>query len=234
VLLVALPILAMACADGDGSDESTADLDRDPSDAPAAPVIVEADPEAVAAAFEERGKLVVTFSGYSGSGYEDEAAMLERARALLAEYDPESTIVNIGATVDGIGAVYEVASGMGFETTGIVSSQAREAQATFSPFADRVYVIPDELWGGRVEGTDRLSPTSEAMVDVSDVFLSIGGGEVTRDELLAARAQGKEVRFFAADLNHQRALDRAERRGEEPPTDFRGAAHGALGEESSG
>jgi hypothetical protein len=222
----------MACADGDRSDFRTGDPDPAPS-ATGGQVITEADPEAVAAAFDERGKLVVTFAGYSGSGYEDETAMLERARTLLAGYPADSTIVNSGATLDGIGAVYEVASGMGFETTGIVSTQARESDAAFSPFVDRVYLIPDESWGGRVEGSDRLSPTSEAMVAVSDVFLAIGGGAVARDEMLEARARGKEVRFFAADLNHQRALERAERRGEEPPDDFRGAAHAAFGGDAS-
>jgi len=197
---------------------------------PSAPSIIEATAETVGAAYAERDRLVVTFLGYSGSGYEDENALLSRARDLLAEYDPASTIINIGGTVDGIGAVYPVASEMGFETTGIVSSQALESETTFSPFVDRVYVVADEQWGGFIEETGRLSPTSEALVAVSDVFLAIGGGSVSRDEMVGAEALGKEVRFFAADLDHQRAIERAEAGGEPPPTDFRGAAHVVFGD----
>lgn len=231
VVLLSVSILVMACGGGDGQEAMDGDLGSE--DTASGPMIIEADPQAVAAAFRERGKLVVTLAGYSGSGYEDETAMLAQARDLLDGYDPDSTIVNIGATVDGIGAVYEVASEMGFETTGIVSTQAREAEASFSPSVDRVYLIPDDSWGGRVEGTDRLSPTSEAMVAVSDAFVAIGGGAVARDEMLEARERGKEVRFFPADFNHQRALERAERRGEEPPEDFRGAAHAVFGGDAS-
>ncbi|MEJ2541600.1 MAG: hypothetical protein P8188_16820, partial [Gemmatimonadota bacterium] len=185
-------------------------------------------------AFGRRDELVVTFTGYSGSGYEDQDAFLRRARSLLAEFDPESTIVNAGATEEGIGAVYELAREMGFETTGIVSSQALEADAAFSPFVDTIYVVADDRWGGRVEETGRLSPTSEAMVVVSDVVLAIGGGAVARDELVAARDRGKEVRFFPADLNHRRALERAADRGEPAPTDFRGEVHSVFGEDPGG
>ena len=202
------------------------------AETPSGPTIVEASAETVVAAFSERDQLVVTLSGYSGSGYEDEDALMRRARALLGEYDPASTIINIGATAVGIGAVYEIASEMGFETTGIVSSQALESEAVFSPFVDRVYVVADDQWGGLIEGTEVLSPTSEAIVAVSDVYLAIGGGAAARDEAVAARARGKEVRFFPADLDHQRAIERAEARGEPVPTDFRGAAHQVLGEGS--
>ncbi|HSM04968.1 MAG TPA: hypothetical protein VK858_10090 [Longimicrobiales bacterium] len=202
------------------------------AETPSGPTIVEASAETVVAAFSERDQLVVTLSGYSGSGYEDEDALMRRARALLGEYDPASTIINIGATAVGIGAVYEIASEMGFETTGIVSSQALESEAVFSPSVDRVYVVADDQWGGLIEGTDVLSPTSEAIVAVSDVYLAIGGGAAARDEAVAARARGKEVRFFPADLDRRRAIERAEARGEPVPTDFRGAAHQVLGEGS--
>ena len=230
-LPLVVSIVATACAGGDDPGDSP---DRTPAMAElssAGPVIVESTAEGVEAAFADRDELVVTFSGYSGSGYEDEEAMRHRARTLLEEFDPASTIVNIGATVDGIGVVYEIAAEMGFPTTGIVSSQALEAEATVSPFVDTVYVVEDELWGGLVEGTGEISPTSAAMVAVSDVYLAIGGGAVARDELIAAQERLGDVRFFAADFNHRRALDRAEARGEPAPTDFRGAAHAVFGEE---
>jgi len=232
VILLAASAAIAACSAGDSSENPPDGAMIDGT--PATPEIIEATADSVERAFRERDRLVVTFSGYSGSGYEDEGAMISRARALLAAYDPGSTIINIGATEDGIGAVYEIAGEMGFETTGIVSSQALEADVPFSPFVDRVYVVADEQWGGVVEGSEELSPTSEAMVAVSDAYLAIGGGEVARDELIAARDRGQQVRFFAADQNHARAIERAEARGEDPPTDFRGAAHEVFGDGPDG
>jgi len=59
--------------------------------------------------FENAKKDVVTFVGYSGAEYEDKAAMLEAAGRILDEFDSSSAIINIGATPEGIGAVYELA-----------------------------------------------------------------------------------------------------------------------------
>ena len=78
-------------------------------------------------------------------------------------------------------------------------------------------------WGGLVPGTERLSPTSTAIVDNSDVLVAIGGGEVARDEVVAARRAGKDVRFIPADMNHRIAREKAEQKGQPVPTDFRGA-----------
>jgi hypothetical protein len=62
------------------------------------------------------------------------------------------------------------------------------------------------------------------MVENSDVLVAIGGGEVARDELNAGRRLGKKVQFIPADMNHEIARERARKRGEPAPTDFRGAA----------
>lgn len=194
-------------------------------------MIIDATPDEVVRAFEETGKTVVTFSGYSGTGYENEAAMLDAAREVLARFDPSRTLVNIGGTVDGIGAVYGLARSLGFETTGIVSTQARAYEADLSPECRRVYFIEDPSWGGLVEGENALSPTSTTMVEVSDLYVAIGGGTIARDELIGARVRGKETRFIPADMNHRIARERAESRGQEPPTDFRGAAHQVFGPE---
>ena len=78
-------------------------------------------------------------------------------------------------------------------TSGIVSTQARDSNATLSPCVDHVFYVQDPSWGGFVEGSERLSPTSEAMVAVSDHLVAIGGGEVSRDELIAARRAGKNT-----------------------------------------
>ena len=180
-----------------------------------------ASPNDVMAFFKTQSKTVLTFLGYSGAEYENRQAMLDAARSVLAPLDAAKVIVNIGATTDGIGAVYEVAKARGFMTTGIVSTQAREAKATISPCVDYVFFVPDASWGGLIDG-QRLSPTSAAMVGVSQTVVAIGGGEVSRDELAAAERAGQVTRFIPADMNHRIARERAQRRGEPEPTDFSG------------
>jgi hypothetical protein len=184
--------------------------------------------EEISAFFKSQQKAVLTFIGYSGAGYEDEASMRKEAEHVLSEFDPAKTIVNIGATPDGIGAVYELAKRKGFLTTGIVSSQARQHNVKLSPYVDHVFYIEDKSWGGFVAPTKELSPTSRAMVENSDLIIGIGGGEVARDELLAAKQLGKKVRFIPADMNHQKARETARKKKMPEPTDFRGAANAAL------
>jgi shikimate kinase len=187
-------------------------------------VVKEATPEEIRAFFQARKKTVLTFAGYSGAEYEDKAAMLKQAARILDQSDPKTTIVNGGATAVGIGAVYKIAKQKGFLTTGIVSSQARDSQAELSPCADFVFFVRDETWGGFLPDTETLSPTSKAMVENSDRIVAIGGGEVARDELMAARKSGKKVEFIPADMNHRIAREKALKKGQPAPTDFRGAA----------
>jgi hypothetical protein len=184
----------------------------------------EATPEEIRTFFQARNKTVLTFAGYSGAEYEDRAAMLEQAARVLDQEDPKTTIVNGGATAVGIGAVYEIAKRKGFLTTGIVSTQARESQAELSPYVDVVFFVKDETWGGFLPETETLSPTSKAMVENSDRIFAIGGGEVARDEMIAARRSGKKVEFIPADMNHRIAREKALKKGQPAPTDFRGAA----------
>ena len=171
---------------------------------------------------------VLTFAGYSGAGYEDPAAMLEHASRVLARRSPARTLVNIGATAEGIGSVYELAKSRGFKTIGIVSTLARDNNVALSPCVDVVFFIEDETWGGRLPDSTRLSPTSAAIVANSTSFVAIGGGDIARDEMLAARKAGKPVRFIPADMNHAAAIEKARKKGQPEPTDFRGAAHPAL------
>jgi hypothetical protein len=184
----------------------------------------EATPDEVRSFFESKGMKVLTFLGYSGTGYEDEAAMLEHAARVLDENDPRTTIVNLGGTAEGVGAVYEAAKQRGFSTTGIVSTQAKETHAAISPYVDVVFYVKDATWGGFVAGTEELSPTSAAMVESSDEIVAIGGGEIARDELIAAKRSGKRVRFIPADMNHELAREKARQQSRSAPTDFRGAA----------
>jgi len=196
------------------------------------PVLVQADAAAVAAWVRQQGKQVLTFSGYSGAGYEDEAAMLATAAKVLDAHDPAKVLVNAGGSAEGIGAVYGLARQRGFGTLGIVSTLARDEKVALSPCVDRVFFVPDSQWGGLMPGPGGagsvLSPTSQAMVAASSQMVLIGGGDIARDEALAARAQGKPVRFYPADLNHASALSKAKRQGKPAPVDFRGAAHLAL------
>ena len=178
--------------------------------------------------FKGTRKTVLTFVGYSGAGYEDEALLRKHAEVILAEFDPKKTIVNIGATPEGIGVIYEMAKRDGFTTAGIVSSQARQHKVKLSPYADHVFFVEDATWGGFVAGTKELSPTSKAMVENSDVIVGIGGGEVARDELISAKQFGKKVRFIPADMNHQKARDSARKKQLPEPSDFRGAANSAF------
>jgi hypothetical protein len=190
--------------------------------------VSEATPAQVREHFKAQKKTVLTFMGYSGAGYENPAAMREAAARVLDAYPPASTLVNIGGTADGIGAVYELAVQRGFGTTGIVSTQARTHVVALSPCVQQVFYVADSHWGGRLPGSETLTPTSEAMVASSDAVVAIGGGEVTRDEFLAARAAGKPTRFIAADMHHGAAIDKAQRQGQPPPVEFGGALAAAL------
>ena len=183
--------------------------------------------------FRKQGKTVVTFCGYSGLGYEEPEEMLRHAREILKQYDPKKTIVNCGAMSIGIGQIYELAKSHGFSTSGIVSSLAKESPRDISPHVDVIFFVKDETWGGILKDADRLSPTSQAMVSSTDVMIGIGGGEVARDEMVAAKKLGKSVRFIPADVNHKNAIERARKRNQAVPTDFRGAAHEAFGDKSS-
>ncbi len=187
----------------------------------------------IRAFFAARNKQVITFVGYSGSGYEDRPAMLAKAADVLAQFDPAHTIVNIGATPDGIGAVYELAKRRGFLTTGIVSTQAMRYDAALSPCVDRVFYVQDETWGGYLDDGQTLSPTSETMVENSDVLIGIGGGSVARDELHAASRAGKAVRYFPADMDHERATEKARENGLPIPDSFAGAAAEQLAPDES-
>ena len=171
---------------------------------------------------------VLTFTGYSGAQYEDTEAMVEHASRVLDGQASARTLINIGATAEGIGAVYEIAKRKGFTTMGIVSTLARDERVALSKCVDYVFFVKDSTWGGQIPGTHRLSPTSAAIVESGTAFVAIGGGDVTRDEMLAARQAGKPVTFIPADMNHKIAREKAQKKGKAEASDFRGSAHRAL------
>lgn len=177
------------------------------------------------------GTTVLTFVGYSGAGDEDPEAMKREAGRILDRQDPRRTLVSSGATAEGIGSVYELARARGFATLGIVSDLARQEKAPLSPCVQTVFYVPNSTWGGASPGGRGLTPTSAAVVGVSDEVVGIGGGAIARDELLAARRAVKPVTFIPADLNHAKAQEKARRKGQPQPTSFRGEAAAALAAE---
>lgn len=187
------------------------------------PVLREASASQIHDFVRSKGLRVLTFVGYSGADYEDPAAMRAVAEQVLAMHDPATTLVNIGGTAVGIGAVYELAKRRGFATMGIVSTLARDSGETLSRCVDWVFFVRDGSWGGRLAGSTQLAPTSAAIVANSHEIVAIGGGEVARDELRGARQSGKVLSFFPADMDHRIARDKALTKGQNAPTDFRGA-----------
>jgi hypothetical protein len=178
--------------------------------------------------FRSRRKAVVTFLGYSVD-YENEKAMLKIAEDVLAGYSPETSLINIGATTGGAGAIYPIAKALGFTTTGIVSSLALQYIDDISTTVDHVCFVLDSQWGGKLRNSNNLSPTSQAMVACSDIFVGIGGGEISRDEMIAGRDQGKPVHFYSAEINHEYWIQRAQKMSLPPPDSFWGAAHEVFG-----
>jgi hypothetical protein len=185
-------------------------------------------PEQAVSFIKGLGKTLLTFYGFSGMGYEDEQEVLGTAREILSRYSPQTTLVNIGATSTGIGAIYPLAKSMGFTTAGIVSTEALGHLEEISEAVDYICFIEDNQWGGKLPDSDELSPTSKAMVACSDILVGIGGGGISLDEMLAGHEQGKQILYFPADMNHERAQRQAERKGLPPPTSFKGSAHDTL------
>lgn len=113
-------------------------------------------------------------------------------------------------------------SGAGYENPAAVLAHARDALARR---VDVVFYVQDATWGGTTPETGKLSPASEAIVAVSETLVGIGGGEIAREEMLAARKAGKTVVFVPADINHRAARDKSRQKGRNRPERFpRGGA----------
>ncbi len=181
-------------------------------------------PMQAVAYFKKQAKTVLTFYGYAVD-YQNAAEPRQTIREILLRHAPNTTLINYGATKGGMGAVYQVAKTMGFTTTGIVSTLALELADDISPDVDHICFIGDKTWGGKLAKSDELSPTSKAMIACSDVLIAVGGGEISRDELVAAREHGKTIEYYPAEVNHDWALRNARKKGVPPPNSFWGAVH---------
>ena len=163
---------------------------------------------------------VVTFVGYSGRGYENEEKMLAMAKKFLKTKDPKETVVNIGVTPEGIGAIYPLAKKMGFKTFGIVSTQASEYLDGITN-VDNPYLVEDKAWGGYTDASKKeLTPTSKAMVGVSNIMVAYGGGDVGMAELEQGVANGVKVKAYLFDENHQKSTAKALKSGKPSPKIF--------------
>ncbi|MEM0967818.1 MAG: hypothetical protein AAF191_10810 [Verrucomicrobiota bacterium] len=181
----------------------------------------------VKAYFASRGKFVLTFAGFSGAGYENPQRLRKIAESAFGAFPVETTIINAGATTEGIGAVYDWAKEWGFETAGIVSTCVLEYGPLINPAVDEILYVRDDKWGGFLEngaGARQLSPTSEAMVSVSDEMIAVGGGVITCDELTDMVHRGKPVRFYRAQMIRNKAVAKALKNGSRLPSSFWGEA----------
>lgn len=78
-----------------------------------------------------------------------------------------------------------------------------EMEGHLSKCVDYVFYVKDSPWGGQAPVTNHLSPTSAAIVEISASFVVIGGGDVSRDEMLASGKAGKIVTHISAAMNHK-------------------------------
>jgi hypothetical protein len=227
--MLAVALLSVLCAQGEamGTEGTPSRAERGLPLASAAgsqTILRPANADAAITRIRESGLTVVTFTGFSGAGYEDVPAVERAIAKVLDDVDPTSALICAGATPEGIGAVYPMARKRGFRTIGVVSAVAEKEGATFSPYVDTIFVIADDAWGG-INADGKLSPTSSAMVGAADRLIAIGGGEIARDEIAAAVAMGKKVRYIEADMNHALAVAKAREQRKPEPVDFRGSVH---------
>lgn len=154
---------------------------------------IKTDPLNAIKSLKSEGKTIITFVGYSGQGYKDLKGAMKKAEKILNLFDPSDVIINIGVTPEGIGQVYCIAKSMGFRTSGIVSSRGEKyLNPESTKCVDTAFIINDSLWGGRDEN-GALTPTSFAMVGVSDGVVRLGGGEIAHIEAEEALLQGKDT-----------------------------------------
>lgn len=161
------------------------------------------------------GKKIFIFEGYSANGYQEPELMRRMGADILAKLDPKEWVICIGNTPEGIGELYQVAKAKGFSTIGIGSSRFGSRA---SIYVDKVYLVQDTQSGGYIEGTNKLSATSEVIVNIADAATGIGGGKVTQIELGEMLKLGKSVQFFQAEMNHRMAEIQAQKKGKPTPT----------------
>jgi hypothetical protein len=195
---------------------------------------------AIRAVFARLEKHVIYFAGYGELGYEQEGCVRRVAAQVLADWPASSLLVHSGTLLrvggqDGIAEIYALARELGIETSGIHPSVAMGFSDTHrvSPYCDHVFFVEDETWGGFLPDSMIPSPTLQLHLEVSHEVVVIGGGKHAADELRAFVSNGKQVRYFPAEMNHSSTREWCRRDGREI-RDLRGAAHAAWEEVQSG
>ena len=190
-------------------------------------------PEVIRSFFARRARYVIYFAGYGELGYQDDDCVGRIVRHILKDIPVSSALVHCGTLLringlDGIADVYVIAKELGFETTGIHPSIAKEFADTHrvSPYCDHVFFVPDDTWGGFIHDTQALSPTLRLHLAVSDEIVIIGGGKHAADEMTAFARAAKVIRYFPAEMNASASQGWCEKAGIDV-LDVRGAAQAA-------
>jgi len=190
----------------------------------------------IRAAFAHLAKHVIYFAGYGELGYEQEGRVRRVAAQTLAGRPASGLLVHSGTLLRvgghcGIAEVYSLARELGIETSGIHPSIAMGFADTHrvSPYCGHVFFVEDVTWGGFLPGSMTPSPTLQLHLEVSHEVVVIGGGKHAADELRAFVSNGKQVRYFPAEMNHSSTRDFCQREGH-TIRDMRGAAHAAWEE----
>ena len=147
------------------------------------------------------GKRIVTYIGYSAQGYDESVHVEELIRKSLSRFNPNRVVINSGLTTVGIGAVYEIAKQMGFETIAVVSMESLgqyRDEAGEAKGLSNVYRIADGTWGGLNKVTNELNPTSKVNAEVSDEMVAIGGGDIGYFEARAGIERRIPVALYSA------------------------------------
>ncbi len=153
------------------------------------------DKESAIKAISSYNKKVVTFAGFSRQGYKDHQAFHDAIVHELNQLDSKKYIINAGGSSVGIGYVYEVAKKMGFQTIGTVSEKAGDP-ASQSRYADEIFVIKDNLYGGYDPKTGQRSTTTETFLAISDKLVAMAGGQITGMEIEMFQKAGKKIIFY--------------------------------------
>jgi hypothetical protein len=160
--------------------------------------------------FELKKKHVLTFAGFGELGYQDISFVEGIIRKELCRWKPDEVLINSGTLLrvggqEGIAMVYRLAKELGIETCGIHPSVSFQWADTHpvSPFSDHVYFVEDATWGGYLDDQFAPSPTLKVLLAVTDELIVIGGGKHAADELAAFLQNGKCVKYFPAQMNHQ-------------------------------
>lgn len=151
-------------------------------------------------------------AGFSGLGYEN-LGLLEREfckilGGKICEYGRANLVVIAGATVDGIGHVYQLAKRWGVATLGIVSQASQHPEnapyVKFSPYCDNIILVKStEATSWAVKSPLNQSYMVTAALggslpgSLGGSFYAFGGGEVAVAEVEEAWERGVVSHVYA-------------------------------------